>query len=175
MNLTEHDGTIGLPLPSTDVCLMNEQDGVGELAVKGPQVMQGYWQKPNESPIQDGWLLTGDLASIDEQGRLRIVDEKKTIIVNGFNVYPNEVEDVIMMLPEVNEVAVAGAPDDVKGEQVQAFVVLHPNKTITEEAVITHCRKALTGYKIPRKVNFLNSLQRHLWVKCFGGSLLVNY
>jgi long-chain acyl-CoA synthetase len=166
MSLQEHDGTIGFPLPSTDVdiwrddgssCGVNEP---GELVVKGPQVMQGYWGQPAESArvLKEGWLLTGDIAVFTFNGKLRIVDRKKDmIIVNGFNVYPNEIEEVIAAMPGVSAVAVVGVPDSVRGEEVRAFVVKR-DQALTAETIIAHCHASLTGYKVPRRVVFMESL-----------------
>ncbi len=156
-------GSIGLPPPSTEVRLRNE-DGQwveigepGELCVRGPQVMQGYWNRPDETAKvidKDGWLATGDIAVMDEKGFFKIVDRKKDmILVSGFNVYPNEVEDVIAMHPEVREVAVIGIPDAKSGEAVKAIIVPR-DPGLTKEAIIEHCRANLTGYKMPRVVEF---------------------
>jgi long-chain acyl-CoA synthetase len=158
-------GSIGVPLPSTEV--RNRRDDgswadigePGELCVRGPQVMKGYWNRPEataEVIDQDGWLATGDIAVMDDLGFLKIVDRKKDmILVSGFNVYPNEIEDVIAMHPDVKEVAAVGVPDEVAGERVKVIIVPRV-PTLTKEAVIEHCRKSLTGYKIPRIVEFRN-------------------
>ncbi|RZI80229.1 MAG: long-chain fatty acid--CoA ligase, partial [Rubrivivax sp.] len=156
-------GSIGVPVPSTEV-RMRREDGSwadigepGELCVRGPQVMKGYWNRPEataEVIDKDGWLATGDIGVIDEQGFCKIVDRKKDmILVSGFNVYPNEIEDVVAMHPDVKEVAAVGVPDDVAGERVKIIVVPR-NPGLTKESVIEHCRKNLTGYKIPRIVEF---------------------
>jgi long-chain acyl-CoA synthetase len=156
-------GSIGIPAPGTEVRLLTNNGGQagtsepGEIWVRGPQVMQGYWQKPQETEqvMRDGWLATGDVAVMDEQGFLKIVDRKKDlIIVSGFNVYPNEVEDAIALLDAVLEVAVIGVPDEGTGEAVRAYVVKNPDSPdeLSPEAVIAHCRKHLTPYKIPRSV-----------------------
>ena len=165
---TEQIGTIGLPVPNTDIKLVDE-DGVevpmgepGELCARGPQVMQGYYNRPDETEkvIKDGWLFTGDMAVIQPDGFFRIVDRKKDmILVSGFNVYPNEVEDVIATHPKVLEVAVIGVPDDKCGEAVKAFVVKR-DASLTAEEVIAHCREGLTGYKIPRSVEFRTELPK---------------
>jgi long-chain acyl-CoA synthetase len=166
---TVKDGTIGVPLPSTEVMLVDEggapvADGEpGELLVKGPQVMPGYWQRPDETAkVMDaeGWLHTGDIATIDEDGYLRIVDRKKDmILVSGFNVYPNEVEEVIAQLPEVAEVGVIGIPDERTGEAVKA-VVVKKSAALTADDVIRHCRDELTSYKVPRVVEFRAELPK---------------
>ncbi len=156
-------GSIGVPVPSTEV-RMRRDDGTwanlgepGELCVRGPQVMKGYWQRPDattEVLDQDGWLATGDIAVMDEKGFIKIVDRKKDmILVSGFNVYPNEIEDVLASHPDVKEVAAIGVPDPVAGERVKVIIVPR-SPGLTKESVIEHCRKNLTGYKIPRIVEF---------------------
>jgi len=156
-------GSIGVPVPSTEV-RMRLDDGSwahigepGELCVRGPQVMKGYWNRPEataEVIDADGWLATGDIAVMDEKGFIKIVDRKKDmILVSGFNVYPNEIEDVIASHPNVKEVAAIGVPDTVAGERVKVIIV--PREPgLTKESIIEHCRKSLTGYKIPRIVEF---------------------
>jgi long-chain acyl-CoA synthetase len=161
--------SIGLPLPSTDARVVNADDGqevgvgeVGELIVKGPQVMKGYWQRDDETAktIRDGWLWTGDMAKMDEEGYFYIVDRKKDmILVSGFNVYPNEVEDVIASHPKVLEVAVVGVPHEEKGEEVKAFVV-KKDDSLTEQELKEHCQKNLTGYKRPRHITFKSELPK---------------
>ncbi|WP_296658270.1 AMP-binding protein [Paraburkholderia sp.] len=163
----DFDGMIGLPAPSTQVRFRRD-DGTwanigeaGELCVKGPQVMQGYWNRPDETAKvldADGWLATGDIGVMDAQGYVRLVDRKKDlIIVSGFNVYPNEIEDVIASHPGVREVAAIGVPDPVQGERVKVFVVRR-DPTLTEDALIQFCREQLTGYKVPRIVEFRDAL-----------------
>ncbi|MBY0496541.1 MAG: AMP-binding protein [Cyanobacteria bacterium] len=159
---------IGVPVPGTDVRFV-DGDGrdvphgeVGELWVKGPQVMQGYWQRPDESAkvLRDGWLATGDIAKMDEDGYIQIVDRKKDmILVSGFNVYPNEVEAVVAAHPGVADTAVVGVPDDECGEIVVAFVT-RKDPAVTEEDIRQHCKKSLTGYKVPRIVVFKNDLPK---------------
>ena len=163
------DGTIGVPLPSTDVKLVDESgvevpvDEPGELLVKGPQVMAGYWQRPDETAKvldDEGWLRTGDVAAMDEDGYFRIVDRKKDmVLVSGFNVYPNEVEAVIAQLAEVAEVGVIGVPDERTGEAVKA-VIVKKNPALTADDVIRHCREHLTPYKVPRHVEFRAELPK---------------
>ncbi len=158
-------GSIGVPVPSTEVrCRRDDGSWAnlnepGELCVRGPQVMKGYWQRPEETAKvidSEGWLATGDIAVMDEQGFLKIVDRKKDmILVSGFNVYPNEIEDVVAMHPDVKECAAVGVPDEVAGERVKIIIVPR-NPGLTKEAIIEHCRKNLTGYKIPRIVEFRN-------------------
>jgi len=133
----------------------------GELLVKGPQVMQGYWQRPDETAkvLRDGWLATGDIALMDEDHYIQIVDRKKDmILVSGFNVYPNEVEAVIATHPAVADTAVVGVPDDEFGEIVVAFVAT--KEDVTEDAIRQHCKRSLTGYKVPRMVVFKQDLPK---------------
>jgi long-chain acyl-CoA synthetase len=162
-------GSIGRPVIGTEVRLLNvygepvAPGEAGELAVRGPQVMRGYWQRSEETAkvLQDGWLLTGDIAEQDAEGYLRIVDRKKDlIIVSGFNVYPNEVEDCIAKLPGVSEVAVIGLPDSKAGELVKAYVVPKEGVTLTAEQVREHCRQSLTGYKVPKLVEVRTELPK---------------
>jgi long-chain acyl-CoA synthetase len=134
----------------------------GELLIRGPQVMQGYWQRPDETAkvLKDGWLATGDVATMDEDGYLQIVDRKKDmILVSGFNVYPSEVEAVIAQHPGVHDVAVLGAPDPLCGECVVAFVA-RKDPSLTEEAVRQHAKKVLTNYKVPKVVVFRDDLPK---------------
>ncbi len=169
LDQTEFTGSIGLPLPSTEVSIRDDDgnevgfDTPGELCVRGPQVMQGYWGRPDataEVLSDDGWLRTGDMATIDEEGYLRIVDRKKDmIIVSGFNVYPNEIEDVVALHPGVLEVGAVGVPDEHSGE-VPKIVVVKKDPGLTSEALIEHCREQLTGYKIPRRVEFRDELPK---------------
>ena len=157
------DGTVGLPVPSTEV-RMRREDGTwcdleepGELCVRGPQVMQGYWKRPADTAAvlsPDGWLSTGDVGVMQADGRVRLVDRiKDMILVSGFNVYPNEIEDVVAAHPLVDEVCALGVPDPVQGERVKIIVVPRDD-TLTEAMLIAHCRERLTGYKIPRLVEF---------------------
>ena len=163
-------GTIGLPLQSTEVRIVDAHDGApvplgqpGELSIRGPQVMKGYWNTPEETAqvlSSDGWLLTGDIATMDEQGFLRIVDRKKDlIVVGGFNVYPNEVEAVIASHPLVGDVGVIGVPDEYSGEAVRAYVVRR-DPSLTEDELTQWCRKRLTGYKRPRRFIFVSELPK---------------
>ena len=163
------NGSVGLPLPSTDVTICDEGgvpvglDEVGEICVRGPQVMRGYWNRPEataEILSGDGWLKTGDIGRMDEQGFVYIEDRKKDLIlVSGFNVYPNEIEDVVVNHPGVLEAAVVGVPDEQSGEAVRLFAV-RKDPTVTEAELIEHCRKSLTGYKIPREVVFKDELPK---------------
>ena len=169
LDLAAYNGSIGLPISSTDVCIKDDDGNmlpvgeIGELCVQGPQVMRGYWQRPEETDKvidADGWLHTGDVARMDEQGYFYIVDRKKDmILVSGFNVYPNEVEDVIAMMPAVLEVAAIGVPDDKSGEAVKVFVV-KKDPALTADLVKAFCRENLTGYKQPRFVEFRDELPK---------------
>ncbi|GHD67022.1 long-chain-fatty-acid--CoA ligase [Luteimonas padinae] len=169
MDLAEYNGAIGLPIPSTDACIKDEEGRmlpvgeVGELCIKGPQVMRGYWQRPEDTAAAidaDGWLHTGDMARMDEGGFFYIVDRKKDmILVSGFNVYPNEIEDVIAMMPGVLEVAAVGVPDDKSGEAVK-LVIVKKDPSLTAEQVKAHARNELTGYKQPRYIEFRDELPK---------------
>jgi len=161
-------GTIGIPVPST-LCKIVDDAGnelplgeVGELCVKGPQVIKGYWQREEataEILDSDGWLKTGDIALIQPDGYMRIVDRKKDmILVSGFNVYPNELEDVLAAVPGVSQCAAIGIPDEKSGELIKVFVVVKPGMTVTKEQVMEHMRANLTGYKVPRQVEFRDTL-----------------
>ncbi len=170
------NGTIGIPYPSTELSVRDDDfrelppwtgaDDVaghtGEICVRGPQVMKGYWNNPAETAkaMQDGWLKTGDVGHMDAQGRFTITDRKKDmILVSGFNVYPNEIESVIATLPGVLECGVVGVPDAKSGEAVKA-VVVRKDPGLTKEAVIAHCKEHLTGYKLPRHVEFRDALPK---------------
>lgn len=165
---TEHNGNIGVPIPNTDIKIIKD-DGTeaelgerGELWVKGDQVMQGYWQRPEATAevLKDGWLATGDIVVMGEDKNLKIVDRKKDmIIVSGFNVYPNEIEDVVMLNYKVLEVVAIGVPDANSGEAVKIFVVKR-DETLTSDEVRKHCRQHLTGYKLPREIEFRDELPK---------------
>lgn len=167
-DLKRYSGSIGLPVPSTDVRLVDE-NGIdvamgeaGELLVKGPQVMLGYWQRPEatDEVLKDGWLSTGDIATLDDQGFLHIVDRKKDmILVSGFNVYPNEIEEVVSQHPKVLEVAAIGVPSQSTGEKVKICVVRR-DPSLTAEELLDHCRHNLTGYKMPKIVEFRDELPK---------------
>ena len=163
------EGTIGVPVPSTDIkCVDDEGREVplgqpGELIAKGPQIMAGYWRKPEETArtIRDGWLYTGDIATQDEDGYFRIVDRKKDmVLVSGFNVFPNEVEDTLAKHPAVLEVAVVGVPDGAAGEAVKAFIVVKPGAELTSDEVRAFCKEHLTNYKVPKLVEFRSELPK---------------
>lgn len=168
-NLKSYNGTIGLPVPSTEVAILDDNGNLlplgqaGELAVKGPQVMQGYWNNPSETAkvfTKDGWLLTGDIGSMDEHGFVRILERKKDmILVSGFNVYPNEVEGVLASMPGIRECAVIGVTDENSGEAVKAFIVSE-NPDISVQDVVKFCREHLTPYKVPKHVEFCADLPK---------------
>jgi long-chain acyl-CoA synthetase len=170
MTIDGFSGTVGLPLPSTDIKLLDSEDKeaaigeTGEVCAKGPQVMRGYWQKPEANAAAftaDGYFRTGDVGVFDERGFLKIVDRKKDmIIVSGFNVYPNEVEAVASACAGVAECACVGKPDDKTGEAVRLFVAKAAGATLTEADVIAHCRKELAAYKVPKEVRFLETLPK---------------
>jgi long-chain acyl-CoA synthetase len=164
-------GTIGLPWPDTTAKIMDVETGTkempigepGELVIQGPQVMKGYWNKPEETAntLRDGWLYTGDIAVMDEQGYFKIVDRKKDmIIVGGFNVYPRDIEEVLFKHPKVLEVTVAGVPDPKSGQRVKAYVVLKPGVTATADELMEYCKENLTNYKRPSVIEFRESLPK---------------
>jgi long-chain acyl-CoA synthetase len=163
-------GSIGIPAPGTDVRLVSEagQDvpagEPGEICIKGPQVMAGYWRRPEETAkamTDDGYFRSGDIGILNPDGTLRIVDRMKDmVLVSGFNVYPNEIEDVLAGHPKVLESAVIGLPDDNSGEAVAAYIVLRPGESATPEEIRSYCKESLTGYKVPRHVSFRSELPK---------------
>lgn len=164
-------GTIGLPVPDTDCKIVDMETGekelpsgeAGELIIKGPQVMKGYWNRPEETAqtLRNGWLYTGDIAVMDDDGYFRIVDRKKDmVIVGGFNVYPREVEEVLYQHPKVLEAAVVGVTHPLRGEMVKAFVVLKEGETATEAEIVSFCRDHLASYKVPREIEFVSELPK---------------
>ena len=169
VDLKEYNGSIGLPAPSTELSVQDDNGKllpmgeVGELCIRGPQVMRGYWQRPDETAkvlTADGWLRTGDMGRMDEKGFFYIVDRKKDmILVSGFNVYPNEIEDVIATHPGVLEVAAVGVPDDKSGEAVKV-VIVKKDPALTAEDIKAHCRTNLTAYKQPRFIEFRDALPK---------------
>jgi long-chain acyl-CoA synthetase len=176
-------GTIGMPLPDTLARVVDAADPdslppagePGELAIKGPQVMRGYWNRPEESAqvLRDGWLLTGDLALMDDEGYFQIVDRKKDLIIaGGFNVYPREVEEVLYEHPKVEEVSVVGVPDSYLGEVVKAFVVLRPGEEATTEEIRSFAKERLAAYKVPRVVEFRDELPKTLIGKVLRRALV---
>lgn len=169
LDLAGYNGSIGLPIPSTVVKIVDEhgsdlpQGGRGELCVKGPQVMRGYWQRPEETEqvLQDGWFKTGDIAEIDHHGFVYLVDRKKDMVdVSGFNVYPNEVEDIIARHPQVVEVAVVGVPYEKTGEALKAFIV-PKQANLGSESIRSFCRDYLTKYKVPKFYEFCDDLPKN--------------
>ncbi len=164
-------GSIGIPMPDNDVRLVNVDNGVedakegepGEIILRGPTVMKGYWNNPEETnnQLHDGWLYTGDVAIRDEEGFFFIVDRKKDLIIaGGFNIYPREVEEVLYENPDVAEAVVVGVPDEYRGETVKAFLVLKPGAKSTEKDIVEFCKKKLTAYKVPKKVEFRETLPK---------------
>src|SRR5262249_29928138 len=164
-------GRIGLPVTGTELKIVDLETGTkevtqgqdGELCIRGPQVMKGYWNRPEETAktLRDGWLYTGDVARMDEDGYFFIVQRKKDLIlVGGFNVYPNEVEDVLYTHPAIRETAVIGVPDQYKGEAVKAYIVLKKDARVTAEDLIGHCRERLAKYKVPALIVFVETLPK---------------
>lgn len=167
-DLKHYSGSIGLPVPSTDVRIINDgghdaaPGEAGELWVRGPQVMLGYWRQPQatDEVLKDGWLATGDIVTSDAQGFLRVIDRKKDmILVSGFNVYPTEIEEVLARHPKVLEAAVVGVPSELSGEAVKAFVVARDG-ALGKDELITHCRRYLTAYKVPKLIEFRDELPK---------------
>lgn len=169
LDIPEYNGKIGVPIPSTEMKVIDDEENEvvvgerGEIAIKGPQVMQGYWNRPEETAkvmTKDGFFKTGDIATMDSKGYFQIVDRKKDmILVSGFNVYPNEIEDVIVSHPKVLEVAAIGVPNDKSGEVVKVFIV-KKDESLSESEVIDFCKKELTGYKVPKSVEFRSELPK---------------
>ncbi|MCB0405187.1 MAG: long-chain-fatty-acid--CoA ligase [Bdellovibrionales bacterium] len=169
MTLTEYNGFIGLPIPSTEVKIVDDNGSEvalgepGEICIRGPQVMQGYWNKPEETEkvmTPDGYFRTGDIGTMNEEGYFKIVDRKKDmILVSGFNVYPNEIEEVAVMHPKVLEAAAIAVPDEKSGEVPKLFIV-KKEESLTEQEIIDFCRKNLTAYKVPKHVEFRNDLPK---------------
>ena len=168
-NLEKYNGTIGLPIPNTEISIQDDDgnhlgvENAGELCVRGPQVMQGYWNRPEETKnvlSDDGWLRTGDIAMVSEDGFVRIVDRKKDmILVSGFNVYPNEIENVVQSMEGVLEVAAVGVDDEESGEVVKLFIV-KKDPALTEQDIMTHCEDRLTRYKWPKHIEFREDLPK---------------
>jgi long-chain acyl-CoA synthetase len=165
------NGSIGIPFPDNDVRLVDIENGTtevkpgepGEIIMKGPLIMQGYWNNPAETAGQlaDGWLHTGDIAVADEDGYIFIVDRKKDMIIaGGFNIYPREIDEVLYQHPKVAEAVSVGVPDEYRGETVKAFIVLKAGETATEREIVEFCRSRLTAYKVPKLVEFRDSLPK---------------
>jgi acyl-CoA synthetase (AMP-forming)/AMP-acid ligase II len=169
INTTVFSGTIGLPLPGIDIAIKDDEGQdvptgqTGEICIRGPNVMTGYYQQPEENLkafTADGFMRTGDIGAMDERGYTRIVDRKKDmILVSGFNVFPNELENVVSLCPGVLECAAVGVADDKQGEAIKLFVV-RKDPALTEEAVAAYCRTQLTGYKVPKFIEFRNELPK---------------
>ena len=164
-------GTIGLPWPDTEAKIVDLETGnnelpvgeIGELIIRGPQVMKGYWNMPDETAIalREGWLYTGDIARMDEDGYFQIVDRKKDMIIaGGFNIYPRDVEEVLYEHPRVKEAVVAGIPDPYRGETVKAYIILKEGETATEEEIIAFCKGKIAKYKVPTAVEFRAELPK---------------
>jgi long-chain acyl-CoA synthetase len=164
-------GSIGIPFPDNDVRLVDVEEGreevkpgePGEIIMKGPLIMQGYWNNPEETRGQlvDGWLHTGDIAQTDEDGYIFIVDRKKDMIIaGGFNIYPREIDEVLYQHPKVAEAVSVGVPDEYRGETVKAYIVLKEGEIATEKEIVDFCKTRLTGYKVPRLVEFRGSLPK---------------
>lgn len=162
-------GSIGIPFPNTECKIVDVEEGtteleiggIGELCIKGPQVMEGYWNQPDETAttLQDGWLYTGDIARVDQDGYFYIVDRKKDMIIaSGYNIYPREIEEILYEFPKIKEVAVAGVPDEYRGETVKAYIVLKEGAQATKEEVIDFSKKNLAKYKIPKEVEFRDEI-----------------
>ncbi|HPX50502.1 MAG TPA: long-chain fatty acid--CoA ligase [Deltaproteobacteria bacterium] len=164
-------GTVGVPLPGTDIKIVDLDTGTrelppkeaGEICIKGPQVMSGYYKKPEETAqaLKDGWFYTGDIGFFDEDGYLTISDRKKDMIcASGFNVYPKEVDEILFSHPKILEACCIGVPDEYRGETVKAYVVVQPGETLTEQEVIAYCKGKMTGYKVPTQVEFIDQLPK---------------
>jgi long-chain acyl-CoA synthetase len=166
-------GSIGLPFPDMEARIVDIETGekempvgeIGELVVKGPQVMKGYWNNPDETThaLRGGWLHTGDIAKMDEEGYFFIVDRIKDMIKTvGENVYPREVEEVLFSHPKVKDVVVVGLPEEFKGEKIKAYIVLKEGVTATKDEIIQYCRKQLSKFKVPKEVEFRDQLPKTL-------------
>jgi len=173
---TRKKGSVGVPVADTDEKIVDMEDGVtempigveGELIIRGPQIMKGYWNRPDatDEMLRDGWLYTGDLATMDEEGFFCIVGRKKDMILcSGYNVYPDEIDRWLAKHPAVLEAASIGIPDEKRGETVKSFVVLKPGASATAEEIIAHCREGLAAYKVPRSIGFRESLPKSLVLK----------
>jgi long-chain acyl-CoA synthetase len=167
----EKVGTVGVPLPNTDLKIVDLETGenemaqgeTGEVLFKGPQVMKGYYKKPEETAkaLKDGWVSTGDIGFLDEDGYLTIVDRKKDMIVaSGYNIYPNEVDEVLFEHPRILEACTIGVPDEYRGESVKTYIVVKPGEKLTKEDVIGHCKAKLAAYKVPREIEFIDELPK---------------
>lgn len=164
-------GTVGVPVPSTDMKIVDAETGetelgvgeAGEICFRGPQVMQGYYRKPDETAaiIRDGWIFTGDIGTVDEDGYLMIVDRKKDVIIaGGFNIYPKEIDEVLFTHPKILEACTIGVPDAYRGETVKAFVVVRPGESLTAAEIFAYCREKLSAYKVPKRIEFMDDLPK---------------
>ncbi len=176
-------GSIGIPIPDTEAKIVDVEEGKeempigesGELIIRGPQVMKGYWNRPDEteSTLRDGWLYTGDICTMDEEGYFYVVDRKKDMIIaGGFNIYPREIDEVLFEHPKIQEAVAVGVPDEYRGETVKAFVVLKPGEQATGEEIISFCRERLAPYKVPRIVEFREFLPKSMVGKVLRRALL---
>lgn len=167
----EKPGTVGVPLPGTDLKIVDAASGEeelgpgepGEICFKGPQVMQGYYNNPAETQkvLKDGWLHTGDIGYLDEDGYLTLVDRKKDMIIaSGYNIYPNEIDEILYEHPQVLEACTVGIPDAYRGETVKSFIVSKPDASVTAEDIIAHCKQRLAPYKVPKQIAFVDSLPK---------------
>jgi long-chain acyl-CoA synthetase len=177
------EGSIGIPFPDTDCKIVDVEKGdkilglseIGELCIKGPQVMKGYWNMPDETAqtLRDGWLYTGDISKVDEDGYFYIVDRKKDMIIaSGFNIYPRDIEEVLYEYPKIKEAAVAGIPDEYRGETVKAYIVLKEGETATEEEIIHFCKENLAKYKVPKMIEFRPALPKTIVGKVLRRTLV---
>ena len=149
---------------------------VGELIVRGPQVMEGYWKNEKETmnALRDGWLYTGDLATMDNSGYFFIVDRKKDLVISaGYNIYPREIEEVLYEHPKVRDAAAIGVPHPKKGEAVKVFIVLKRGETLSRQEILDWCRQKLAAYKVPKEIEFRDSLPKTIVAKCSGGSCVI--
>jgi len=164
-------GTVGLPLPNTDLKIVDVETGTqelpvgedGEICIKGPQIMKGYYKRPEETSatIRDGWFYMGDIGHLDEDGYLTISDRKKDLIVaSGFNIYPNEIDGILFSHPKILEACCIGIPDEYRGETVKAYIMVKPGETLTKEEVISYCREKLAAYKVPKEIEFIDELPK---------------
>ena len=164
-------GTVGLPLPNTDLKIVDVETGTqelpvgedGEICIKGPQIMKGYYKRPEETSatIRDGWFYMGDIGHLDEDGYLTISDRKKDLIVaSGFNIYPNEIDGILFSHPKILEACCIGVPDEYRGETVKAYIVVQPGENLTKEEVISYCREKLAAYKVPKEIEFIDELPK---------------
>jgi long-chain acyl-CoA synthetase len=167
----EKPATVGIPLPATDLKIVDPETGQkqlgpgepGEICFKGPQVMKGYYKNPEETAkvLKDGWVYTGDIGYLDEDGFLTLVDRKKDMIIaSGYNIYPNEIDEILYEHPQVAEACTIGVPDEYRGETVKSFIVLRQGGTVSEQEIIEHCKQKLAAYKVPKKVAFVESLPK---------------